>query len=126
MSNVKAGTSFLVKYPFHRGTHEEHDGEGVAVVPTWIPGVRFEAAGLYGEDSEAFADGEGQMVLTVVDVFKPGRFPARVFFTRRWVDPDGNTFGKGCLRITTQAAFVRRTKGYMHEYVVSKAAMEDA
>lgn len=56
------------------------------------------------------------MVLTVIDHFKPGRFPARVFFTRRWVTPDGKEFGKGKLHIATIPAFKRRATAYMHEY----------
>ena len=58
----------------------------------------------------------GSMVLTVVDVFKPGRYPARVFYTRQWIDPDGKVFGKSALRMTTVSAFLRRTRGYMHDF----------
>jgi hypothetical protein len=30
---------------------------------------------------------------TVQGVFKPGRYPTRVFFTRAFTDPDGKTLG---------------------------------
>lgn len=86
-------------------------------VQSWRPGVRW--VQVY-DDSEAEAEGIGAMLLTVIDVHKPGRFPARVFFTRQWRDPDGKVFGKGGLRITTVPAFLRRTKGYMHEFELVK------
>jgi hypothetical protein len=119
---MKAGDIFRVKYPFVRTEYEEHDadeyGVSVTTVKSWKPGVEFITVGYYGDDTEAVCDAEGEMVLTVIDVHKPGRFPARVFFTRKWVDPDGKAFGKTKLHIMTQQAFQRRTAGYMHEYVL--------
>jgi hypothetical protein len=116
---MKAGEVFRVKYPFVRFDFDELAGDlegGVVTVKSWKPGVEFVPVGYYGEDSEGVCDGEGEMVLTVVDVHKPGRFPSRVFFTRSWVDPDGKAFGKGGLHIMTAQAFKRRVAGYMHEY----------
>jgi len=66
------------------------------------------------------ADGQGLMQLIVVGTFKPGRFPMRVFYTRSWTDPDGNTFGKGCLRITTLERFRRISRGFQHPYGIGK------
>jgi hypothetical protein len=121
--NVTAGDVFCVRFPFVRETvdlpDDDPEGVGFVRVQSWKPGVRFEALPPYGEDSESVADAEGQMVLTVVDVHRPGRFPTRVFFTRAWVDPDGKTFGKGALRITTMQAFKRRAGSYQHEYRVA-------
>lgn len=115
---MKAGDVFRVKFPFVRCEvdvpDDDPEGVGYAKISSWTPGVEF--VNVYPDDSEAVCDGEGEMVLTVVDVHKPGRFPARVFFTRSWVTPDGKTFGKGALRITTAQAFKRRAAGYMHEY----------
>lgn len=39
-----------------------------------------------------------------------------MFYTRKWVDPDGVEFGKNKLHITTLATFRRRAAGYYHEY----------
>lgn len=59
------------------------------------------------------------MALDVVATFKPGRFPERVFYTRRWVDPDGREFGKtGRLLIATAGQFRRLLKGYRHPFAV--------
>jgi hypothetical protein len=52
----------------------------------------------------------GRQILTVVDIYKPGRFPTRVFYTMKWVTPDG----KGGLKMTTVDAFRRRALGFMH------------
>lgn len=120
---MKPGDVFRVKYPFLRCevdvADSDPEGQGYATIQSWKPGVEFVPSGPYGEDSEAICHAEGEMVLTVVDVHKPGKFPARVFFTRRWVRPDGKEFGKGGLHINTVPAFKRRAAGYMHEYELS-------
>jgi hypothetical protein len=117
MSKIEAGAVFTVPYPYSREEVElppdDPEATCLVTVNSWRPGVRW--VQVY-DDSEAEAEGIGAMLLTVIDVHKPGRFPARVFFTRQWRDPDGKVFGKGGLRITTVPAFLRRTKGYMHDF----------
>ena len=51
-------------------------------------------------------------------VMLPGKFSSRVFYVRRWRDPDGKEFGKPRLRVTTTAAFAKLTKGYRHPYLL--------
>jgi hypothetical protein len=123
---IEAGQVFRVTFPFCRVEVDVPDpdpeGAGFATIKSWKPGVEFVAAGYYGDDTDTICHGEGAMVLTVEAVFKPGRFPARVFFTRQWVDPDGKTFGKGNLHIMTAQAFRRRASGYVHEYRVESPA----
>lgn len=68
-----------------------------------------------------FADGLGSIILTVVGVFKPGKYPTRVFFTRRWRDPEGREFGKGALRIATVPQFYILAGGYRHDYEIAAA-----
>lgn len=119
---MKAGDVFRVKFPFVRCEVDVPDsdpeGVGFATIQSWKPGVEFVERPPYGEDSDTICHGEGEMILTVIDTHKPGRFPARVFYTRSWVTPDGNAFGKGNLHITTAAAFKRRATRYMHDYEV--------
>lgn len=116
MSEFAAGQEFRNKYPFIRDTYGEYDGEDFVEVATWRPGCRYEACGYYGDDSEAVADGDGCQILTVVSVHKPGSYPARVFYTVTWVDPEGRPFGKGKLHIATIEKFRRRSRGFMsHE-----------
>ena len=114
------GDEIVVRYPFLWEAATEMGPDGVCEIMSWRPGVRFELLPPYGDDSEAIADGEGRQILTVVSVYKPGRFPARVFYTRRWRDPNGKEFGKGALRIKTLDAFRRITSGYQHEYRINK------
>jgi hypothetical protein len=121
---LKPGDVFRVVYPFVRCEVDVAGWEGSETIKSWAPGVRFVAAGHYGEEAEAQCDGEGEMILNVIDVHKPGRFPARVFFTRKFVTPDGKEFGKGKLHITTVPAFKRRSIGYMHEYEVAELEAE--
>lgn len=114
---IKANEEIRVSFPFYRGIHQKADEEGFFDVEVWIPGCRSEY--VYPDDTELVADGIGEMVLKIVDVHKPGKYPERVFYTRRWADPDGKEFGVGKLHITTTTAFKRRAKGYYHNYRVA-------
>lgn len=107
------GAFFEARYPFVRKEYYEDS--------CWRPGCRTE---IYGSDDVTFlADGEGSIILTVVSVHKPGRFPCRVFFTRRWRDPKGREFGKGKLHCTTVNAFYGLTKGYRYAYEMAQPSV---
>lgn len=118
------GEVFRVPYPFVRGTFTDYtideDGVGAQELPTWSPGVRVENwHSPTGEDvpvHTAVADAMGAQTLTVVGVYRPGRFPTRVFYERQWVDPDGKVFGKRNCRVTTVPAFRRLAAGFRVEF----------
>ena len=120
------GEVFRVPHPFVRETFTDYtldeDGVGAQELPTWSPGLRSEnrhSAVWTGEDvpvPTAVADALGAQVLTVVGVYRPGRFPTRVFYERQWVDPDGKVFGKRNCRVTTVPAFRRIVGGYRVEF----------
>jgi len=118
MSEFTAGQVFRNSYPFVRGTYSTFDEDGEHQTKTWTPGARFEEAGYYGDETDIIADGEGFQVLTVVDVHKPGRYPERVFYTVKWIDPDGREFGKGKLHIATTEKFRRWSRGFKFTYVI--------
>lgn len=115
---VETGKTYSVRYPFVLEDVElppdDPEATQPAMVKSWRPGVEWEQE----DEGQAYgvAEAVGEMLLTVIDVHKPGRFPTRVFYTRQWKDPNGRVFGKGGLRITTLDAFRRRMRGYMHEY----------
>lgn len=113
-TQYKAGDVLRVKYPFVRCEVDVPEDDGFVTIKSWKPGT--ESVFVYPDDSEDVAHGEGEMVLTIVDTFKPGKYPERIFFTRRWVRPDGAEFGKGKLHVLIRSAFTRRVKGYMHAY----------
>lgn len=104
----------VVEYPFIKEDVSLIGEDGPYEAKSWVPGVRFE--NISPEDVDAVADGVGHMMLTVVGVFKPGRYPTRVFFTRKFSDPDGNVFGKSKLHICTLEKFRRISKKYQHDY----------
>ena len=110
---------FGADYPFVREVVGLWDGEGYSRTVSWKPGVRWVQTSI--DDSDAVADGIGKIILIVVSVHKPGRFPARIFFERQWINPDGKPFGKGGCRVTTVAAFKRLTRGYRHPYRLATA-----
>jgi hypothetical protein len=112
------GDVTTISYPFVRDTFSEYDGADYVETPTWKPGIRFEDIG--PEDVGALADALGAATFTVVDVFKPGSFPTRVFFTRQFTNPDGKVFGKGGLHIVTLEKFRRLTRGYQHPFGIGE------
>lgn len=114
------GEVFTVEYPFIRIKVTVNDGSdegGTVEIDSWQPGCRNEMRG-HGEYADAVteADAHGQMALTVVSVHKPGRFPTRVFFVRKFTTPDGKAFGKGKLHIVTLEKFRRISRAYQHDY----------
>lgn len=119
MSDLHIGDIFRRPYPFIRDTYSWGDEDGGGGRLTWKPGVR-PCATQYSEWSEA--DAMGEIILTVVDIHKPGKYPTRVFFTRRWKSPDGGEFGKGSLRITTVSVFARLCRGYSFEFEMAEKA----
>lgn len=119
MSKPEYGPNFVVIYPFIHETYESFEEDGPVKDHSWKPGVRYEYCA--PDDTEAVADGEGRMILTIVASFKPGHYPERVFFTRRFVAPNGYEFGKRKLHIVTAEKFRRLAKGYQFEYRVAKA-----
>lgn len=114
-----AGDSFVINYPFVRSTYQDFTEDGPYEAPTWNPGVRWENVG--PEDCRAFANGVGKVRFDVVGVFKPGRYPTRVFFTRVFTTPSGSEFGKNKLRICTLEKFRRLIKGYQFYYEIEEA-----
>jgi hypothetical protein len=115
------GEKFEVVYPFvFDPTPLGFDRDGA---PTdegkWKPGILWRATG--PEDEGAYAHAVGKQVLTVVGVFKPGRFPTRVFYTQAWIDPDGRKFGKNTCRVMPIEKFRRRTRGYGIPYQLEPA-----
>jgi hypothetical protein len=118
-TTIESGAQFVVPHPFcwdlaSRPSGDE-GGPYMEEFMSWRPGVRFEVLPP-GDDSESVADGMGSQALTVVSVHKPGKYPARVFYVRQWIDPRGSTFGKTKLRITTAGAFKSLIRGYRHEF----------
>ena len=123
MNTFAEGEVIEFEYPFSRDTYTEMDEDGFAEAPTWRPGVRHENVPPEG-DTDTFADGLGKQIITIIGIYKPGKFPTRIFFTRKWMDPDGKTFGKNALRVYSIAAFQTLISGYRHQYRLqeSKAA----
>lgn len=109
---MEAGQTFEVACPFVREAYTGWDEEGSHTVLSWKPGVEWEVIGPEGEAGMR-AHGLGKVRYTVISVHKlPYPYPARVFFTRKWVSPDGREFGKRRLHVLTLEAFRRRTMGY--------------
>jgi hypothetical protein len=114
------GAVFRAPYPFVRTTYTEQDEDGYAEVKSWKPGTRFVERFIYPDhiESDCLADGVGEIILTVVSIHKPGRFPTRVFFTRKWQRPDGREFGKPKCHCVTSDKFKRLAKGYRFDFEI--------
>lgn len=127
MSNrteVVPGMVFKGRYPFIRVKVSLCDEDGPYEAMSWKPGVNHEPYYVPpGEcNYETVADGEGEILLTVVSIHKPGRYPTRVFYTRKWRAPDGHEFGKNGCRVATAEKFLRLAGGYRFEYAVKPPA----
>ena len=120
---MEPGTIIKVKYAFVLTTYSETDSEGSSTGPSWRPGIE-KVVTPSGSDG-AMVHGEGFMILTVVDTFKPGKWPTRVFYTRSWIDPQGRAFGKNNLRVTTLGHFKTLAKGYRYRKT-SKGGVREA
>ena len=104
-------------YPFVRTVFNGYDEDrGEYQDEGWRPGCERDAD---DDGGEIFfgADGFGMMLLEVVQtVALPGNFASRIFYVRRWRDPDGKEFGKRLLRVTSLGSFVKMLKGYRHPF----------
>lgn len=115
-----AGYVFEVAYPFVHDSYSEWDEDGCSTSPCWKPGVTMKEV---WDDQVAYADGMGKQIITIVGVYRPGKFPTRVFYTRKWVDPNGHTFGKNRCRSTTLCAFRSLVREYRHEFVLDESPL---
>jgi hypothetical protein len=133
--SIEPGAVITVPYPFVRDIYNEpvfdEDGCGTVERQTWRPGTRFENAsryighGEYDEAVDCFADAMGSQVLTVLSIHKPSpRHASRVFYTRKWIDPDWREFGKPTLRVKGVSAFTTLTHGYRHPFNMVAAKQE--
>lgn len=100
---ITPGASINGDYPFTRSTYTSYEENGPIDEKSWRPGCYMVPYG--PEEVEYVADAIGQIVLTFIAKFKPGKYPERVFYIREWISPDGKRFGKKKLRITTKQAF---------------------
>ena len=110
------GALFTFPYPFVEDEYSDGSDGPSTPSPCWKPGIRFEDR---GECHQALADAVGSQTVTIVATFKPGRYPERIFFTRKWTDPDGKSFGKSNLHTKTRAGFTRLISGYRHEFDIA-------
>ena len=107
-----------IKYPFVLDEVDAvwdavEEGGGKWSIPKviqWKPGVKY-SEDQYSEYVEA--EGEGFMVITEISRHKlPKPYLTRVFYTRKWIDPDGKEFGSNKLHITSIGNYTKIIKGY--------------
>lgn len=111
--DIKPGAFFEVAHPFvvNRGGNPEWE---------WRPGCRNEQVS--PDDFGFFADAIGTQIITVVSIHRPGSYRTRVFYTRRWRDPDDNEFGRESLRVTSIGTFRKIIAGYRLPFELSGGA----
>ncbi len=108
---MEEGKTYEVECPFFLEPYTEMNEDGYSTSLSWRPGIKWEAYS--PEDAEPVCHGIGMVQYTIVSIHKlPRPYPPRVFFTRRFVSPDGRSFGKGRLHVMTSDAFRRRLKAY--------------
>lgn len=120
--DIKPGAIFEVVHPFIRVQvslpPDDPEANGPRLVDSWQPGTR--PVQIAPDDAADVADDEGVQILAVVSLHKPGKYPTRVFYLRRWRDPSGHEFGKGELRCKSLSAFRGLIGGYRWPYAIEK------
>lgn len=115
-NEFKIGAIIEVAHPFVRDKYQDYDEDGPFERMTWRPGTRAEP--VYPDGAEEVADAIGTQIITIVGLYKPKGFPTRIFFTRRWRDPNGYEFGNTKCQIKTSQAFRRRCSGFGYPFRV--------
>lgn len=111
---IAIGDKFAVLYPFLRCRWTDYrNGEPYEDRESWRPGV--ETVAIYPDNSAEVCDDHGWMLAEIVGIYKPGRFARRVFWQRKWMDPDGRVFG-GKVQVTTEEKFRRRCTRFWLPY----------
>ena len=120
---IEIGKTYEVRYPFKLeevGVYNDYEvfGDFCGTTVTkqeWRQGARRKCR--YPDDDYLFADGEGTMLLHVVGTCKlPGKYMERVFYTRKWICPDGSEVGRSDLRVSTLNHFIARASGFYYDY----------
>ena len=120
VKTINVGDVFEVAHPFVREKYGSLDDEGWSEAECWRPGIRWVDNG--PEDQTSECDGSGTQILTVVSIHKPGTYPERVFYTRRWRSPGGKEFGKRKLWVKAKSAFSAMLGGYRYRVVMKEQA----
>lgn len=125
--NIQAGDVFEVDYPFSRSSYIDWSDEDSKPVPCWRPGYWTELEETFCPYSGSERDGVsyccngwGKMIFEVVSTHKPGKYPERIFYLRRWRDPNGKEFGKNKLFTVSKGGFTKRLKGLSFEFEVTE------
>lgn len=110
---------YKIKFPFLTTQYYADCEDGGSLVESWKPGTKLGEMVYDGHEPLSIAEGEGFMVLTFIGTFKPGKYPERTFYIRKWIDPAGKTFGSNALKMTTTQNFKKMIeKGYRYPYEV--------
>ena len=110
MSNtliVEPGATFRTPFPFLASKKQLFDEAGAREIISWRPGLEYEAQPPEGGWSKSYCNGWGSRIIEIISLHKPGKYPERVFFTRRWQPPNGAEFGKSACRVTTLSTMRR-------------------
>lgn len=114
-SQFTTGAEIEIGHPFVSVQYDNGDGP----IASWQPGTREEQYA--PDDWVRVADAMGTQIVTVVGVYKPGKYPTRVFYTRRWRDPAGHEFGKSACHVKSAAQFRILINGYRHRFCMADA-----
>ena len=128
---IRDGDVFEHDYPFLRYAHKQEIWEldnfskSHEFIARWKPATEHRYVGPNGETG-LYADGMGKRRLTVYGVFKPSRFPSRVFYTQHWMDPESNNwFGLEKCRIKPLGSFRKMAAGFKLKCYETSLTIED-
>ena len=107
-----------IKVPFHYWGHGEEDG--------YLPGCEHvkeeeytghnDGEARYHESGYYVATDWGHMLINEIQRVSITGYEDRIFYTRRWRDPEGKEFGKSDLKCKGARAFKQMLKGWRHPF----------
>jgi len=127
----EAGQIIETPYPFVRSTYEfpitYEPPQREKFINGWSPGCKFvEFFDYDGIPSGGFiANAMGHSIVEIISIYKPGKYPIRYFYTRKWRDPDGKVFGKNRLKIKSQGGFNGDIGPYRFEFDIEDTPGEN-
>ena len=97
---------------------------GTVSIKSWRPGVRYE--NVAPDDAEPVWDGEGMETRTIVAIAHIDGGGLRILYRREWQKPDGKTFGKKTVRLTTPSAFTVWGRGHSLSFIDERMRVDRA
>lgn len=108
--NLMIGREYEMSFPFQNNESILGDRYDPKFIESWFPGCLVHTEQYDQGHGERFftAHGEGRVIYKILSIAKmPDRYQDRIVFKRWLIDPDGNKYSNGEVRMLTKKAFYK-------------------